>query len=104
MREDARAKLEHAKKLTAMLNFNTIGCKVGEASLKVWMKITQKKRDEEKQVQQKKDKNNYECKQFTSYKIKSMHITYLCKSYHCLDLKYFALIRNGRVIRYQYPN
>ena len=36
-----RAKLEKAKKLTAMLNFNTIGCKVGEDLLKVQMKIAE---------------------------------------------------------------
>ena len=43
------------KKLTAMLNFNTIGCRVGDDSLKVRLKIAQKKKDEENQLQQKKD-------------------------------------------------
>ena len=51
-----KEKLDNAKKLTAMLNFNTIGCRVGEDSLKVRMKIAQKKKEEEDQVQQKKDK------------------------------------------------
>jgi len=60
--KDAKLKLESAKKLTAMLNFNTIGCQVGEDSLKVQMKIAEKKRDEEKQVQQNKDKKNNERK------------------------------------------
>lgn len=60
--KDAKSKLESAKKLTAMLNFNTIGCKVGEDSLKVRMKIAQRKKDEEKQVQQNKDKKNNERK------------------------------------------
>ncbi len=45
-----------------MLNFNTFGCKVGEDSLKVRMKIAQRKKDEEKQVQQNKDKKNNERK------------------------------------------
>ena len=51
----AQEKLDAAKKLTAMLNFNTIGCRVGDDSLKVRMKIAQKKKDEENQLQQKKD-------------------------------------------------
>ena len=45
----AQEKLDAAKKLTAMLNFNTIGCRVGDDSLKVRMKIAQKKKDEENQ-------------------------------------------------------
>ena len=51
-----KEKLENAKKLTAMLNFNTIGCRVGDDSLKVRLKIVQKKKEEENQVQRKKDK------------------------------------------------
>ncbi len=51
------------RKLTAMLNYNTIDCKLDEDSMKVQMKIAQKKRDEEKQVQQIKDKKNNERKQ-----------------------------------------
>ena len=42
--KEAKAKLEDAKKFMAMLNFNTIGCRVGEDSLKVRMKIAQKRR------------------------------------------------------------
>ena len=62
-------KLESAKKLTAMLNFNTIGCQVGEDSLKVRMMIAEKKRDEEMAREKEKqkfapikeiDQNNFE--------------------------------------------
>ncbi len=38
----------------AMLNFNTIGCKVGEDSLKIRLEMAIKKKSEEK-VQKKKD-------------------------------------------------
>ena len=55
--------LKVQRKLTAMLNYNTIDCKLDEDSMKVQMKIAQKKRDEEKQVQQIKDKKNNERKQ-----------------------------------------
>ena len=41
----ARKKLEEAKKLTAMLNFNTIGCQVGEDSLKIRMNMAKKKKE-----------------------------------------------------------
>ena len=37
-----------------MLNFNTIGCEVGKDSLEMRMKLAQKKKDEDKQLQQKK--------------------------------------------------
>ena len=40
---EARQKLENANKLTAMLNFNTIGCKVREDSLKIRWDTAQKK-------------------------------------------------------------
>jgi len=52
----AKKKLEEAKKLTAMLNFNTIGCKVGEDSLKIRMEMAKKKKESEDKVQLKKDK------------------------------------------------
>ena len=42
---EAKQKLENAKKLTAMLNFNTMGCKVGEDSLKIRLDMTPKKRN-----------------------------------------------------------
>ena len=52
----AREKLENAKKLTAMLNFNYIGCKVGEDSLKLRLEMAKKKMDIDNAIQQKKDK------------------------------------------------
>jgi len=52
----AKKKLEEAKKLTAMLNFNTIGCKVGEDSLKIRMELAKKKKESDEKVQMKKDK------------------------------------------------
>ena len=53
---EAKQKLEQAKKLTAMLNFNTIGCKVGQDSLKIRLDMAQKKKECDERVQQKKDK------------------------------------------------
>ena len=41
--KEIREKLEKAKKLTAMLNFKTFGCKIGEDSLRVRLKMKQKK-------------------------------------------------------------
>ena len=41
--KEIREKLEKAKKLTAMLNFKTSGCKIGEDSLRVRLKMKQKK-------------------------------------------------------------
>ena len=40
----ARKKLDDAKKLTAVLNFNTIGCQIGEDSLKLRMDMARKKK------------------------------------------------------------
>ena len=40
-----RQKLENAKKLTAMMNFNHIGCKVGEDFLKLRLEMATKKMD-----------------------------------------------------------
>ena len=54
--KEAKQKLESAKKLTAMLNFNAIGCKVGEDSLKIRLDMAKKKRECEERVQEKKDK------------------------------------------------
>ena len=42
--KEAKQKLESAKKLTAMLNFNAIGCKVGEDSLKIRLGVAPQKR------------------------------------------------------------
>ena len=53
---EAKQKLEQAKKLIAMLNFNTIGCKVGQDSLKIRLDMAQKKKECDERVQQKKDK------------------------------------------------
>jgi len=58
----ARQKLETAKKLTAMLNFNNIGCKVGEDSLKIRLEMAKKKKDIDDAIQQKKDKMTNERK------------------------------------------
>ena len=52
----AKKKLEEAKKLTAMLNFNTIRCKVREDSLKIRMEMAKKKKESDDRVQMKKDK------------------------------------------------
>jgi len=41
--KEAKAKLHKAKKLTAMLNFKTFGCKIGEDSLKARLKMAEKK-------------------------------------------------------------
>ena len=53
--KEAKQKLKNARKLTAMLNFNTISCKGGEDSLKIRLDMTLKKNCDEK-VQQKKNK------------------------------------------------
>ena len=53
--KEARQKLENAKKITDMLNFNTIGCKVREDSLKIRLDMAQKKKECDEKVQQKKD-------------------------------------------------
>ena len=60
--KEARDKLLQTKKLSAMLNFNHIGCKVGEDSLKVRLEMARKKKENEEQVQQKKDKVIHERK------------------------------------------
>ncbi len=49
-----RKKLDSAKKLTSMLNFNNIGCQIEQDTLDVRLKLLRMKRDESK-VQQKKD-------------------------------------------------
>ena len=54
--KEARQKLENTKERTAMLNFNTIGCKVGEDSLRIRLDMAQKKKECDEKVQQKKDK------------------------------------------------
>ena len=42
--KEAKIKLERAKKLTAMLNFRSFGCKIGEDSLKARLKMAEKKK------------------------------------------------------------
>ena len=55
--KEAKEKLEKAKKLTAMLNFKSFGCKIGEDSLKARLKMAERKSMEEgKIIQKKKDK------------------------------------------------
>ncbi len=52
-----RDKILQTEKLSAMLNFNHhIGCKVREDSLKVRLEIARKKKENDEQLQQKKDK------------------------------------------------
>ena len=53
--KEIREKLEKVKKLTAMLNFKTFGCKIGEDSLRVRLKMKQKKNEEEARIIQKKN-------------------------------------------------
>jgi len=52
---EARKKLDGAKRLTAMLNFRNIGCKIGEDTLNVRLKMLKNKKDNEDKVKQKKD-------------------------------------------------
>ena len=52
----ARKKIEDTKKLTAMLNFNTIGCQVQEDSSKIRMDMAKKKKESDEKFQMKKDK------------------------------------------------
>ena len=54
--KQARNKLDNARKLTAMLNFNNISCNVGEDSLKLRFEMTRKKKEIDDAIQQKKDK------------------------------------------------
>ena len=54
--KDAQAKLEKAKKLTAMLNFNHISCEVGKDTLELRLKMAEKKRAEEMEVINRKNK------------------------------------------------
>ncbi len=54
--KDAQAKLEKAKKLTAMLNFNHISCEVGKDTLELRLKMAEKKRTEEMEVLNRKNK------------------------------------------------
>ena len=52
---DTRKKFDSAKKFTAMLNFNNIGCQIGQDTLDVRLKLLRKKRENESKVRQKKD-------------------------------------------------
>ena len=54
--KEARDKLLQTKKLSAMINFNHIGCKVGVDSLKVRLEMARKKKENDEQVQEKKNK------------------------------------------------
>ena len=53
--KETKSKLEKAKKLTAMLNFKSFGCKIGEDSLKARLKMAEKKSQEEARVLQKRN-------------------------------------------------
>ena len=52
--KEAKMKLERAQKLTAMLNFRSFGCKIGEDSLKARLKMAEKKDHEEALILRKK--------------------------------------------------
>ena len=54
--KQARNKLDAAKKLTAMLNFNNIGCRVGEDSLKLRLEMARKKKEVDDALQHKRIK------------------------------------------------
>ena len=55
--KEANKKLEKAKKLTAMLNFKSFGCKTGDDSLKARLKMAERKSmEDEKIIQKKKNK------------------------------------------------
>ncbi len=60
-----KEKLEKAKKLTAMLNFKTFGCKIREYSLKARLEMAEKKHKEEERIIQKK--NDQLAKRKTQY-------------------------------------
>ena len=53
--KETRKMLDGFKKLTAMLNFRNIGCKIGEDTLNVRLEMLKNKKDNENKVQQKKD-------------------------------------------------
>jgi len=52
--KELQAKTDDVRKISAMLNFNTIGCEVGKDSLAIRMKMASKKKEEENKQQQKK--------------------------------------------------
>ena len=53
--KEAKAKIEKAKKLSAMLNFKAFGCKIGEDSLKARLKMAEKKNVEIAKIMHKKN-------------------------------------------------
>ena len=53
--KEIKKKLEHAKKLVAMLNFRAFGCKIGEDSLKAQLQMAEKKTQEEQRISEKKN-------------------------------------------------
>ena len=53
--KEAKEKLDKAKKLTAMLNFRSFGCKIGEDSLQARLKMAKNKSMEEAKIVQKKN-------------------------------------------------
>ena len=59
--KELKAKLDKAKKLTAMLNFKSFGCKIGEDSLKARLKMAERKSHEEALIMIKR--NNTKLKQ-----------------------------------------
>ena len=63
--KEAREKLEKAKKLTAMLNFKSFGCKIGEDSLQARLKMAAKKSHEAAKIMEKR--NNLKLKRKLQY-------------------------------------
>ena len=53
--KEIKNKLEKAKKLTAMLNFKSFGCKIGEDSLQARLKMAEKKSQDEARVLKKRN-------------------------------------------------
>ena len=53
--KELKDKLDKAKKLTAMLNFKTFGCKIGEDSLKARLKMAERKSHEEALIMMKRN-------------------------------------------------
>ena len=64
--KELKAKLDKAKKLTAMLNFKTFGCKIGEDSLKARLKMAERKSHEEALIMMKQN-NDAKLKRKTQF-------------------------------------
>ena len=61
--KETQEKLDKAKKLTAMLNFNHISCEVGKDSLELRLKMAEKKKAEEMEVMNRRNKKVSDRKQ-----------------------------------------